>query len=63
MNLGRGRGKAPLANWTSVAKGCGCGIFINQTPQESEIAVVPPTPTHKFVHPDRIKHTDRVQTY
>ena len=34
LNLRRGRdkGKAPLANWTSVIKGCGCGIIIDQTP-------------------------------
>ena len=42
LNLGRGRGIAPLANSTSVIKGCRHGIFINQTPQEPEIAVVPP---------------------
>ena len=53
MNLGRGRGIAPLANWTSVIKGHRCGIFINQTPQDPEI--VPPT--------DKIKHMERVQTY
>ena len=27
--LSLGRGKAPLANWTSVIKGKGCGIFVN----------------------------------
>ena len=54
LNLGRGRGKGkfPLANWTSLAKGHGCGIIngcdIPQTPpvqQEPErnLAVVPPT--------------------
>ena len=41
----------------SMIKGCRCGIFIQQTPQEAEIAIVPPTPTHKIVH------TDQVQTY
>ena len=61
MNLERGRGKAPLANWMSVIKGCRCGIFINQTPQESEIAVVPPM--HKTVYPDKIEQMDRVQIY
>ena len=29
LALGRGRGNFPLGNWTSVAKGCGCG-FINR---------------------------------
>ena len=55
LNLGRGRGKAPLANWTSVIKGHGGSIFIEQTSQEPEIAVVPPT--------DRTIHMNRVQTY
>ena len=57
MNSGRGRGKVPLANWMSVIKECRHGIFIQQTPQEEEIAIVPPTSTHKIVH------TGRVQTY
>ena len=61
MNLRRGRGKASLANWTSVIKGCRHGIFINQTPQESEIAVAPPM--HKTVYTDKIEHMDRVQIY
>ena len=47
----RGRGKAPLANWMSVIKGHGHGIFINQTPQDSENAIVPPTPAHKICMP------------
>ena len=55
LGLGRGRGIAPLANWTSVIKGCGHGIFINHTPQQQEIAVVPPS--------DKIIHTDIVQIY
>ena len=59
LNLGRGRGKgkATLANWTSMIKGCGHGIIINQTPQEPDrnLAVVPTT--------DRTAHTNRVQTY
>ena len=59
LNLGRGRskGKAPLANWTSVVKGQGHGIIIDQTPQEPErnLAIVPPT--------GKILHTDSVQTY
>ena len=54
MNLGRGSSIYPLANWTSVIKGCGCGIFINQTPQKPEIAVVPPS--------DKVIHMDSVQT-
>ena len=58
LGRGRGRGNFPLANWTSLAKGCGCGIInghdIPQTPpvqQEPErnLAVVAPT--------------DRIQTY
>ena len=49
---GRGRGNFPLANWTSLAKGCECRIIngydIPQTPpvhQEPErnLAVVAPT--------------------
>ena len=58
LSLGRGRGNFPLANWTSLGKGCWCR-FVNrhdtpQTPpvqQEPEeiLAVVAPT--------------DRVQTY
>ena len=60
LNFGRGRGKGtfPLANWTSVVKGCGHGIINEQTPpmqQEPEIVVVDPI--------DRIVHTDRIQTY
>ena len=55
-----GKGKFPLANWTSMVKGHG---LINdtdqpQTPpmqQEPGIAVVAPS--------DRIVHTNRVQTY
>ena len=48
MNLGTGRGKAPLASWTSLVKGFRCGIFTEQTSKKSENAVVPPTPTHKI---------------
>ena len=59
LNLGRGRGKgtAPLANSTSVIKGHGHGIIIDQTHQEPErnLAIVPPT--------DKIVHTDSVQMY
>ena len=55
LSLGRGRGIAPLANWTSVIKGHGHGIVFNQTPQKQEIAVVPPT--------DKIIHMESVQTY
>ena len=52
LNLERGRGKFPLANWTSLAKGHGCiiinGCDLPQTPpvqQEPErnLAVVAPT--------------------
>ena len=54
LNLGRGRGRGnfPLANWTSLAKGCGCR-FINghdtqQTPPvphepEKNLVIVTPT--------------------
>ena len=59
LNLGRsrGKGKFPHTNWTSVVKGQGCQIIIDQTPQEPErnLAIVPPT--------DRNIHMDRVQTY
>ena len=47
-----------LTNWTNETKGHGCGISIPQASKESEIAVVPPTPTHKIVYMDRIKHMD-----
>ena len=54
LNLGRGRGKGkfPLSNWTSLAKGCGCRIIngcdIPQTTStqrepERNLAVVAPT--------------------
>ena len=36
MSLGRGRGIAPLANWPSVIKGKGHGIFINQSPLRNQ---------------------------
>ena len=55
LNLGIGRGKAPLANWTSVVKGHGCGLLrkcdITQTPPavDRNLAIVTPT--------------DRVQSY
>ena len=55
LSLGGGRGIAPLTNWNSVMKGHRCGIFINQTPQQPEIAVVPAS--------DKIVHTDSVQIY
>ena len=62
LNLGQGwgKGKFPLGNWTSAAKGHGCGIDQSQTPpmqQEPDrnLAVVAPM--------DRIVHTDRFQTY
>ena len=53
LSLGKGRGNFPLANWTSVTKGCGCR-FINgcdlpqapplqQTPVERNLAIVAPT--------------------
>ena len=35
LSLGRGRGIAPLANWASVIKGQGHGIFTNQSPSET----------------------------
>ena len=60
LSFGRGRGKFPLANWTSVTKGCGCGLIsgcgmpqvpsVHQEPTvERNLAIVTPT--------------DRVQTY
>ena len=59
MSLGRGRGIYPLANWTSVAKGCGHGFInccdlpqtphVHQEPAERNLAIVAPK--------------DRVQTY
>ena len=59
LNLGRGRGKgkASLANWTSVVKGWRHGIIIDQTPWEPErnLAIVAPT--------DKIVHMDSVQIY
>ena len=32
----------------------------SQTSQESEIAIVPPTPTHKTVHMDRVQTYDEI---
>ena len=59
LNLGgvKGKGKMPLANWTSVVKGQGCRIIIDQIPQEPErnLAIVAPT--------DEVVHMDSVQTY
>ena len=59
MSLGRDRGNFPLANWTSVAKGCGhrfingCDILqtppVHQEPVQRNLTAVVPT--------------DRVQTY
>ena len=59
LSLGGGRGNFPLANCTSVAKGCGRGFInrcdipqtppVHQEPVERNLAVVAPT--------------DRVQTY
>ena len=36
LSLGRGSSIAPVANWTSVIKGQGCGIFINQSPLRNQ---------------------------
>ena len=57
LSLGRGKGIAPLANWTSVLKECGHGRNTDQTLTEPEtnVAVVPPS--------DKIIYTDRGQTY
>ena len=59
MSLGRGRGNFPLANWTSVAKGCGHGVIngcdisqappVHQEPVDRKLAIVTPS--------------DKVQTY
>ena len=64
LGWGRGKGKFPLGNWTSVVKGHGCRLLNednqSQTPpvqQEAErnLLIVAPM--------DRIVHTDRNQTY
>ena len=58
FDLGRGRGNFPLANWTSVAKGCG-HRFVNgcDTPQ------TPPVPQEPEKNLTIVAPTDRVQTY
>ena len=55
MNLGRGRGKAPVANWTSVVKGCGCRLL-----SQCDITQTPPAVDRNLVI---VAPTDRVQTY
>ena len=60
LNLGRGRGMTLLANWTNENNGCGHGISIPQASKESEIAVVPPTPTHKIVYTERVQTFDEI---
>ena len=44
LSLGRGRGKFSLANWTSVTKGCGCGL-----PRKFDIPQVPPVHQESMV--------------
>ena len=60
LSLGRGRGKFPLANWTSVTKGGGCRLLSG-----CDIPKAPP------VHPEPVVErnlaivapTHRIQTY
>ena len=47
---------APLASWNNITLGCGCRLNINHTPQVGIFNVA-------VVSPDKIIHTDRVQTY
>ena len=60
LSLGRGRGKAPLANWTSVIKGHG-----HEHLSKCDIPQTPPI--HQEPTVDRnlviVAPTDRVQTY
>ena len=63
LTYGRGRGQFPLANWTSVTKGCGC-----RHNSRYDISQAPPL-LNNFQEPiaERIlmvvAPTDRVQTY
>ena len=58
--FGRGGGNFPLANWTNVAKGCGCG-FIN----EHNITQAPPVNQEPTVERNLaiVAPINRVQTY
>ena len=59
LSLGRGRGKFPLANWTSVTKGCGCGL-----PSGCDIPEAPPVHQEPTLERNLaiVTLTDRIQT-
>ena len=58
LSFGKGRGNFPLANWTSLATGHGCG-FINECDMpQTPLVQKEPEKTLAVVAP-----TDRVQTY
>ena len=62
MTCQRGGGKFPLANWTSVTKGHGCGHNSRQ-----DISEAPPLLNNQEPNADRnlavVVPTDKVQTY
>ena len=60
LSFGRGRGKFPLANWTSVTKGCGHRLI-----SECDIPQAPPVHQEPTVERNLavVAPTDRVQTY
>ena len=55
FTFGRGN-MAPLGSWNNISSGWGCRLNINYTPQVG-------IPNVAVVSPDKITHTDCVQTY
>ena len=62
LTCGRGRGKFPLANWTSVSKGCGPGLN-----SRCDVSEGPPLINSQDPNADRnqaiVVPPNRVQTY
>ena len=62
LTYGRGRGKFPLANWTSMTKGHGCGHN-----SKHGISQAPPLSNNQALIVERnlavVAPTDNVQTY
>ena len=57
LSFGKGRGNFPVANWTSLAKGCGCRFNGHDTPQ------TPPVQQELGKILAVVAPTDKVQTY